>query len=106
MDRETVETSAFRGIVEEILGERVRQDRKWGSQKNHGPERWVSILGEEFGEAACDANEHVAAKGNKKAELLLHFRKELIEVAAVAVAAVECIDRKKRRRWWLRWLNL
>ena len=40
-------------VLDEILEERVRQDQKWG-QQNHDPAWWMTILGEEFGEA-CEA---------------------------------------------------
>jgi len=69
-------------IYNQIKAERSRQDNKWGEQ-NHMPFKWLAILGEEVGES------------NKAAlELkLTQYRKELIQVAAVAVAAIECMDR-------------
>ena len=78
----------FDVIVEEIFAERVRQDARWGEQ-NHTPIWWHAILAEEVGEVA-------------KAILELQFagksiaavRKELVQVAAVAIAAVESIDRR------------
>jgi hypothetical protein len=36
-------------ILNEIHDERTRQEKKWGTQ-NHHPEKWYTILGEEFGE--------------------------------------------------------
>jgi NTP pyrophosphatase (non-canonical NTP hydrolase) len=67
---------------EEILAERERQDEKWGEQ-NHLPDWWNCILVEEVGES-CQA----ILKGNGKA-----YRKEMIQVAAVAIAALESYDR-------------
>ena len=68
-------------VFAEVIGERQSQDNKWGIQ-NHKPERWMVILGEEFGEA-CEAILEMNPK----------YRDELIQVAAVAIAAVESFDR-------------
>ena len=38
-------------ILDEIRGERYKQNRKWGAQ-THDPEVWLAILMEEVGEAA------------------------------------------------------
>lgn len=70
--------------VQDIILERVRQDRRWGPQRQHSPEHWLAILGEEYGEA-CEA----ALEGD-----LAALRKELIQVAAVAVAASENLERE------------
>ncbi|EKS10177.1 MazG-like family protein [Leptospira santarosai] len=77
-------------IIQEILGERERQDQKWGEQ-NYNPIEWCVILGEEVGEVNKAALEtHFKYEGkNDHSE----YRKELIQVAAVALAMVECIDR-------------
>jgi NTP pyrophosphatase (non-canonical NTP hydrolase) len=78
-------------ILVEIQEERFRQDFKWGIQ-DHSPIEWCAILGEEVGEVNKAALEHhfkyVGAKN------LIEYRKELIQVAAVAVAMIECIDRQ------------
>lgn len=81
---------ALNNILSEIATERVRQDAKWGEQ-NHSPIEWIAILGEEFGEASKEALEHhFKYAGN---EGLANYRKELIQVAAVAVSMIECLDR-------------
>jgi len=67
-----------------VKAERARQDAKWGEQ-NHGPDTWIRILGEEYGEVCKAVNESD----------LREYRNELIQVAAVAVAAVECLDRAR-----------
>jgi hypothetical protein len=96
-------------ILDEISAERVRQDTKWGEQ-NHpirpmntrpfGPESmvakrqcdiahkagrlsWYHILREEFLEVFAESD---PAKQ----------REELVQLAAVAVAMIECIDRRSR----------
>ena len=77
-------------VWDEIQKERERQDNKWGEQ-NHHPLIWNNILGEEYGEACKHTIEAIENDYSK-------YRKELIEVAAVAIAAVESLDRGK-------WLN-
>lgn len=80
-------------VLREIETERDRQDRKWGEQ-NHNPGEWLGILIEEIGEVAKAINEaHFSgyARSGKWAD----YRKEMLEVAAVAVAAVEALDRGK-----------
>lgn len=74
----------------DVVEERNRQDTKWGEQNHHAIE-WLSILGEEVGEAFKGANE--AHWGGKSYE---NYRAEMIQVAAVAIAAVECLDRNSK----------
>ncbi len=78
-------------IFKEIQDERERQDKKWGEQ-NHFPIEWIGILTEEVGEASKEAVD--AHFGNKpKKECLSRYREELIQVAALAVQMIECLDR-------------
>ena len=79
-------------VLAEVRAERERQDAKWGEQNCHDFE-WVSILAEEFGEAAQAANEANFTSGNRRGDWS-HLRSELVQVAAVAVAWIECIDRR------------
>jgi NTP pyrophosphatase (non-canonical NTP hydrolase) len=74
-------------LLVSIMAERARQDAMWGEQ-NHDAEKWLTILGEEFGEA-CKA----ALEGDRSA-----LREELVQVAAVACAAMECLDRNTKRK--------
>lgn len=69
-------------IFKEIKGERESQDKKWGKQLHH-PIMWCAILGEEVGEV------NKAALEDNWDE----YKNELIQVAAVAVAMVECLER-------------
>lgn len=104
-------------ILEEIQEERSRQDAKWGEQ-NHpmvhldefynashyvtlaqgerhycdrrfaeGTGSWELILNEEVAEAY----EQAALGATEK------LREELIQVAAVVVAMIECIDRGQKK---------
>ena len=92
-------------VSDEVVDERIRQDEKWGEQNHpdgtnstfrsaaeqakqvcdyhhrHGTGTWRHILHEEVCEAFAESD---PAK----------LRAELIQVAAVAVAWVEAIDRR------------
>jgi NTP pyrophosphatase (non-canonical NTP hydrolase) len=71
-------------VLDEVAAERRRQNDKWGEQ-NHSPERWLTILAEEVGEAAYSYLEDDRD----------NYRTEMVQVAAVAVAAIEAHDRGK-----------
>jgi hypothetical protein len=73
-----------------VEDERIRQDDKWGEQ-NHDPFTWLAILGEEVGEANKAALE--ARFGDEA--WLEDYAQELIQVAAVAFAMIECLERRK-----------
>lgn len=66
-------------ILQAIREERVRQDEKFGSQRTHTPEKWLTILVEEVGEVA----EAILGEEDK------NYPVELVQVAAVAVVALE-----------------
>lgn len=68
--------------LRDVLNERNKQDAKWGEQ-NHTPMKWLAILTEEVGEVA-----KAILEGNHG-----EYRKELVQVAAVAVASIESLDR-------------
>ena len=74
-------------VIEAVVAERMRQDEKWGEQ-NHCPDRWSLILEEEIGEAA-----KAFLEGN-----IEQYRKEMIQAAAVCVAAIEASYRSERRK--------
>lgn len=77
-----------------IVAERARQDAKWGPQ-HHDPVYWVGILAEEMGEVAKEAIElRPLAERSERAvdSSLARLRAELVQLAAVAVAAIEDID--------------
>ena len=78
-------------VMIDINEERHRQDKTWGEQ-NHDPFAWLAILGEEYGEA-CKAALEACFDGYEITGNYSDYRIELIEVAAVAVAAIECLDR-------------
>jgi hypothetical protein len=71
-------------IFDAIHRERQLQDGLWGEQ-NHPNDMWAVILGEEYGEV-CNA---VLAQPLCSESL----RSELVQVAAVAIAWLECLER-------------
>ena len=79
-------------IHHEIVEELMSQDRKFGrpEEDDAGPCKMITVLGEEFGEA-CQAV--LQQKGTDKDDL----RKELIQVAAVAVKMIRMGD---AHGWW------
>jgi NTP pyrophosphatase (non-canonical NTP hydrolase) len=76
---------AKKEIMKKILDERDRQDVKWGEQ-NHHDLYWLGILMEEVGELA----KTIIEQGKEK-----EIEKEMVQVAAVAVAWLECLDKRK-----------
>lgn len=84
-------------ILEDIRAERFRQDEKWGVQ-DHGSLLWNAILGEEVGEVSKCLLEISWAKTPEEAQRLFdHLKEELVQVAAVAVAWHESLDRYEER---------
>ena len=83
----TLLTPRMAAVFEAVALERLRQEMKWG-QQNHDPYRWLAILSEEIGEAA-QAALHDEFGGRAAGTL----RDELVQVAAVAISWIECIDR-------------
>jgi len=74
-------------VLNPIAKERARQNEKWGEQ-NHAAEIWLAILIEEMGEVS-QALLHDKSGGHAAGTL----RDELVQVAAVAIQWLECIDR-------------
>ena len=84
-------------VLNDINAERMRQHKLWGIQ-NHADYKWLAILTEEVGEAAKEALE---ADAERNAGFLAqakqyenNMREELVQVAAVAIAFIEAIDRR------------
>lgn len=78
-----------------VIDERKRQDEKWGIQ-DHDPTVWVGILGEEFGEFCQAVNETWFDNGPEAKQKggYENMRAEAVQIAAVAVQIVECLDRR------------
>lgn len=72
-------------IVGDVLDERDRQDAKWGTEfPDRDWDRWVTILTEEVGEFAEAVLEMPYVENGEE-----RVREELIQVAAVAMSALE-----------------
>jgi hypothetical protein len=77
-------------VLAEIVLERLEQDAQWGGpghDDQHDVNCWIAILARHVGLAAND----------EAATDLARFRRQMVRVAAVAVAAVESLDRKAAR---------
>jgi hypothetical protein len=80
--------------IQAIEAERARQDALWGVQ-DHDLTVWSTILSEETGEFAHEVLELRATDWPAVREVRLErARDELVQVAAVALAAIEAIDRR------------
>lgn len=74
---------------EAILAERTRQDEQWGVQ-NHHPAYWLAILGKQVGQFGSAILNREWWHDREGATVIL--RNEAVQVAAVALAIIECID--------------
>lgn len=82
-------------VLGEVSQERQRQDDRFGEQ-NRPPIEWLAILAEEFGEVSREVVDgHFGDEGIRD-----NYRTELIQLAAVAVAAAQCLDRSQRPVEW------
>jgi len=90
-----------------VIQERTRQEGKWGEQ-NHNDYYWLGILGEESGEVSKALIENSIVAGVPETShdgRVMHLNvqelntsdleKEIIHVAAVAIAWLEAIHRRK-----------
>lgn len=78
-------------ILRKVADELSRQDEQWGEQ-NHDPFAYLAILTEEVGELAQAA---LQTRFGGPAGGVASMREEAIQVAAVAVAIVACLERGK-----------
>jgi NTP pyrophosphatase (non-canonical NTP hydrolase) len=69
--------------IAKIETERARQEKLWGSDDQKDPADWVVILAEELGEVSNEVQKLSYFK----------MRNELVQVAAVAIAAIEQLER-------------
>lgn len=80
-------------ILEEIREEKKHQDKKWGGPKHddqHDAYAWAVLVTSYFGQAVSD---FVNESGRHEARYR-KFRYNMVKVAALAVAAIEVVDRK------------
>ena len=79
-----------RPVFAEVSDERDRQDAKWGGpdhDDNHTLGNWTAWL------SFIDEHNRKAFSPDNSEEAYDNFRRRMIEVAALAVAAVESLDR-------------
>ena len=97
MEQASVSVTEVYSPMKCVEHERVKQDTKWGIQ-NHSDEKWLAILTEELGEVAeCVCHTAIGSKDEaerRSFDALMDY--ELVQVAAVAVAWLEC--RKRNRK--------
>lgn len=75
-------------IYEEIKAERIRQDEKYGKDRNLAVSEWNNLIEIEIEEAL----EGFAYKRQPPHD----YRTEMVQVAALVVAAIESWDRQRR----------
>lgn len=79
----------FKEVTQDLVYKELqRQELKWGKQDHSEPD-WYVILGEEVGEVARAIFECHGKQLNE------NYREELIQVAAVCMAALENYDRNQ-----------
>lgn len=79
-------------VMDDIWAETVRQDDKWGADRDQHHLTWLAILTEETGEVA----QAVLQSMTHEPKGLRDARNELVQVAAVAVQFIEALDRAIR----------
>jgi len=84
-----------RDAIYDVVEERRRQDELWGEQ-NHEPIIWLGILMEEVGELSQQIIESQHFKNRLKEDFnFTSMREEAVQVAAVALAIVQSMDRNE-----------
>ena len=81
----------FALVMSHVRRERERQDEKWGDQSDHPAWIWNAILGEEVGEVSEELLEYKFGDHDMD-----DVYKELIQVAAVAMAWADAINRDRK----------
>ena len=82
-------------VFNDIHQERERQDQRWDEQ-NRCPIAYVAICTEELGEVTKEAlTLDLVPNHPKTPEVRENYRKELVQLAACVVAAIEAFDRGK-----------
>lgn len=79
------EFTVLANVIKEVIHELDAQVKKWG-QQDHDPLKWLAIAGEEYGEAC---------QGWLKDDPM-DYRHELLQLAAVCIHAVDCLDRNTK----------
>ncbi|SAL01622.1 hypothetical protein AWB80_08168 [Caballeronia pedi] len=92
-------TPAAPSALADVLAERKRQDEQWGGQDvddTRRPAHWIAYIAKQVNKADRAWIEH---HRGEVAELdIAEIRERLVKTAALAVAAIESIDRKGAQR--------
>lgn len=90
-DRRVAESTRKRQAIDEILKEREYQMGRWDTEhdKKHSKEEWLTILVVWIGKAAHYVFPYAAVADR---ESKVGFRKRLIQVAAICLAALEAME--------------
>lgn len=81
-------------VYQDIKYERTAQDAKWGGQAHddeHSPEDWISFM-----ETKLDQAYELIGTGEPDSDAM--YRRRMVQVAALAVAAIDAIDRARAPR--------
>ena len=99
-------------ILEAIRAERARQDEQWGGVEHdveHWPKDWLRFIEEHAHKALVDGDTFVVGP-----QYAPDFRQRMVEVAALAVAAIQAYDYKvahphaglaQRKDWQVVWVQ-
>lgn len=90
-----------RKVLEMVATSRMVAEIKHGTNTHYYPE-WISLMAEELGEAAKEANAihfrttRITGKppGQRRSRLLHRMKHELLQVAQLAVATIEQIEKE------------
>jgi len=77
-------------VVQDVLAERAAQDRQWGGPAHddtHAPDEWLQFIEKQIERASDQIGGTDDGLGDTR------YREALIKVAALAIAAVESLDR-------------
>lgn len=86
-------TALMLDVNSDVMSERIRQNRKWGTQR-HDAGKWLAILVEEVGEAAQAAMPSLGLTTIKETDAD-NLYEELAHVSAVANAWMEQIREER-----------
>lgn len=86
--------SRLMAIIDDVRAERRAQDAFWGDQSAKPDSIMLAILVEEVGEAATAVLRRDDPRSDRH-RAVQHLRKELVQVAAVAIQWIEHLDGKK-----------
>lgn len=99
-------------IVNEVLDERKKQDKRWGGAEHddqHRPAAWFGFIDDQMAKSDRDTARYAAAHGLIDPETIPSVedwkrgrnfvRARLVKIAALAIAGIESIDRLNARNY-------